>query len=529
MTLRERELRMPADTGALGRQLLPADDVYRVIGESLSDVVCDADFAALYEGTGRAAIPPSVLALVTVFQFLEGLPDRQAARAVATRLDWKYALRLPLAAPSFDFTVLHYFRRRLLAGGAERLVFEAVLGRVQALGLLSRRRQRTDATAVLAAVRALSQLETASETVRLAVRALERADRAWARALLPPGFRARYARSVSEYRLPEAARAAALREVGADGSWLLERLATGPTRLRELEAVRTLATVWAQRFESDEAGTVGPRGDGGTDCTERIISPHDPGARAGRKRGKGWVGEQVHVTETAAAGGPNFITDVATEPAAAGDTAALAGIRARLAARGLRPDEQLVDSGYVSGQQLAASAAGGIDLVGPPLADTSPNGFKLADFRLDHQRQVATCPAGVESVKWAERTERDGSRSLQIRFPRAVCAACPLRPRCTTAAGGRNLSLSEHHARLVARRAEAQTAAFKTKLHARAAIEGTLSELVRAHGLRRHRYRGAAQRHLENLLKGTACNLKRLARAVAARPALAAALAGRAA
>jgi hypothetical protein len=250
------------------------------------------------------------------------------------------------------------------------------------------------------------------------------------------------------------------------------------------------------------------------------MSPHDPEARARRKRGRGWVGEQVHLTETAVPGGPHFLTDIATANAAARDLAALPGIRARLAARGLLPAEQVVDAGYVSGQQLAASAAAGIELVGPPPPDSSANGFKLADFRIDRAARCAICPAGVRATKWAVRTERDGSRALQIRFPAAACAACPLRAQCTTAKGGRSLSLSEHHARLEARRAEAQTAAFKTRLKTRAAIEGTISELVRAHGLRRHRYRGAAKRHFENLLKGAACNLKRLARALAARPAL---------
>lgn len=526
MTLRERDpSAMPADTAELGRRLLPDGDVYRVIGESLADVVRDADFAELYEGTGRAAIPPSVLALVTVFQFLEGVPDRQAARAVAVRLDWKYALHLPLADAGFAFTVLCRFRQRVLAGGQEALLFEAVLGKVKALGLLKRRKQRTDATGVLAAVRELTQLETATETLRLAVRAIEAAESSWARATLPASYRERHARTVPDYRLSEAERAATLRETAEAGSWLLERLAAAPAAVRGLEAVGVLGVVWAQRFERGPDGAARPREDPPA-CTERIISPHDPGARAGRKRGKGWVGEKVHLTETADPAGPNFITDLATENAASHDTAALPGIRGRLAERAATPDEQVVDAGYVSGRQLAESEAAGIELVGPPPADTSTNGFKLADFRIDHERRVATCPAGVESVKWAVRTERDGSASIQIRFPASACATCPLRPRCTASKEGRSLSLSEHHARLEARRAEARTPAFTERLKARAAIEGTISELVRAHGLRRHRYRGAAKRHFENLLKAAACNLKRLARAVAPRPGPAAAAAG---
>ena len=40
-------------------------------------------------------------------------------------------------------------------------------------------------------------------------------------------------------------------------------------------------------------------------------------------------------------------------------------------------------------------------------------------------------------------------------------------------------------------------------------IEGTQSELVRAHGLRHARYRGLAKARLQNYFAGAACNVKR--------------------
>jgi hypothetical protein len=40
-------------------------------------------------------------------------------------------------------------------------------------------------------------------------------------------------------------------------------------------------------------------------------------------------------------------------------------------------------------------------------------------------------------------------------------------------------------------------------------IEGTQSELVRAHGIRRARYRGLAKARLQNYFAGAACNVKR--------------------
>ena len=49
----------------------------------------------------------------------------------------------------------------------------------------------------------------------------------------------------------------------------------------------------------------------------------------------------------------------------------------------------------------------------------------------------------------------------------------------------------------------------------RNAIEGTQSELVRAHGLRRTRYRGLPKAKLQNYFIGAACNVKRWLRRAA--------------
>ena len=69
--------------------------------------------------------------------------------------------------------------------------------------------------------------------------------------------------------------------------------------------------------------------------------------------------------------------------------------------------------------------------------------------------------------------------------------------------------VGEHHTLLQARRQEQQTHAFKQRMKHRNAIEGTQSELVRAHGLRHARYRGLAKVKLQNYFIGAACNVKR--------------------
>ncbi len=72
---------------------------------------------------------------MTVVQFAENLPDRQAAEAVRSRIDLKYLLGLELTDPGFDFSVLCEFRARLITGDQLSLLFDRIVEVCQAKGL----------------------------------------------------------------------------------------------------------------------------------------------------------------------------------------------------------------------------------------------------------------------------------------------------------------------------------------------------------------------------------------------------------
>lgn len=138
------------------------------------------------------------LALVSVSQFAEGLTDRQATHAVRSRLDRKYARSLEPADAGFDFSVLSEFRARSAEADTGRVVFDAVLGAAGEVGLVGAgKRQRTDATHVLAATRDLNRLEFVVQTLRAALNHVAVAAgtgwRGWRRrsgsAAAPPGRR----------------------------------------------------------------------------------------------------------------------------------------------------------------------------------------------------------------------------------------------------------------------------------------------------------------------------------------------------
>ncbi|NIV30193.1 MAG: hypothetical protein GWN58_12060 [Anaerolineae bacterium] len=123
--------------------------------DKLGDIHQDSAFAPLFASSrGRPAESPACLALVTALQFAERLPDRSAADAVRGRIDWKYLLGLELTDAGFHYSVLSDFRKRVLKGGAERQLLDALLDRLIECGLIKERgQQRTDSTHVLAAIR----------------------------------------------------------------------------------------------------------------------------------------------------------------------------------------------------------------------------------------------------------------------------------------------------------------------------------------------------------------------------------------
>src|SRR6266567_8391390 len=136
---------VPQETARVARAAYPKGNLYMQMRDVLGSIYSDEDFTALFPKEGQPAEAPWRLALVTVMQFVENLPDRQAADAVRGRIDWKYLLGLELADPGFDASVLCEFRTRLVQGGAEHLLLDAVLALCKERGWLkARERQRTD-------------------------------------------------------------------------------------------------------------------------------------------------------------------------------------------------------------------------------------------------------------------------------------------------------------------------------------------------------------------------------------------------
>lgn len=521
----ENGYQIPEETVKVAKVAFPNGNIYLALRDNLGPICADENFKDLYPALGQPVESPGRLALITILQYLEDLPDRQAAEAVRSRIDWKYMLGLRLDDPGFDYSVLSEFRQRLLEGKAEALLLEKVLECCEALNLLKgNKKQRTDSTHVIAAVRALSLLELVGETMRRVLDEAAQIAPDWLRVHMKEEWIKRYARRFDGYSLPtsKAKREQLAVAIGEDGVFLLQVMYAedGPKALKTSSKVEILRRIWIQQYyladnkvywRTKEKWGQPPAG-------TMIGSPDDLEARYCVKRSTEWTGYKVHFTETCQADSPRLITQVETTVSTLHDVKVTTRIQDALAKKDRLPEIQLVDEGYMEIDLLLASQKRGIDLVGPvPTSkswqDRVEGAFDHTQFQIDWENRIVTCPNGKTSLTCSERKTWRGAASFTFRFDKADCLPCPFRAKCSRAKNiGRTLTLypQEQYEAQRAARLRQKTEDFKKLYGERAGVESTMSPGVRRMRIRYARYLGLARTHLQETASAAAINLARI-------------------
>jgi hypothetical protein len=491
------------------REILPALEAKR------------PELAAMYcADNGRPALDPVLVAGVTLLQFMEKVPDRQALQHVRFHLGWKHALGLQVSDAGFHATSLVYFRRRLVEHEESRVIFDGLLQRLEEQKRIRRRGvQRLDATHILGLVSHMSRLEMTRETLRLFLEKLERAGD-WPH--VPDGerLRERYLDcEIAWHKLDREALAEKFQQAGEDMAALIAWASNSPA-WAESEVATLLKRVFAEQFELVEGRPHVRRGE----VSGAVKNPHDPEAQWAAKdpaKKTAWVGYKVQIAETVEETQPakpkgepteQFLTEVTTTKAIASDLEGRERLETQQETHGLgRADVLYVDGAYVSDDTLAQANADHRELLGPahPSCNTSGEFFTAEAFDVSVAERRAICPAGHASTQ-CSRLEQAATGEVQYRFEWSYrCDDCPLKSRCTKADKGRRmLVVGEHHDLLQARRRQMQTPEFQERMHHRNGIEGTISEFAR-NGGRRTRYRGLAKTTLANYLHGAALNARR--------------------
>ncbi len=479
---------------------------------------------------GRPAVDPVLLAQVTLLQYTERLPDRQAAEAVVVHLGWKSALGLDVGYSGFHPTRLVTFRARLCQAGLTDLVFDTVVDGLKQAGLVRERgKQRLDSTHVVGVVAKMNRLECVRETLRLALESLPE-DAMEGDALAWALLCERYCKTSVDWRdQNKASLQQKMVQAGEDAAALLgwwEQQAGRWGQKAETQFA-LLQRVFGEQFEPVE--------DALTPCRSTpsggVVNPHDPEAQWSSKDPRNetaWRGYKAQVVETVPEDGEKkpkgepteqFITAVVTTEAITSDIEGMSRVlQSQKEHHAIEPSELFTDAGYITDDTLYEAQQAGRELIGP--ARPSPKhlqGFTSEDFFVDVDddgNPTALCPAGELNTQCALITEGSGSQYYRFEWS-YKCDTCPRRKQCTKSkAGRRQLVVGLHHPLLQARRNEMKTDQFQERMHQRAAIEGTNSELKRKYGFGRSRYRGLAKTSLANSCAAAACDVSRWLRLV---------------
>lgn len=474
------------DASALCRQLVPQGSVEAFLADHRHELFPDEMFADLFPSPrGRPSIPADTVASVMVLQALEGLSDREAARALTDRISWKVACGLALDETGFDYSVLTYWRARLRQSDRPERIFEAVRSVIEVTGVLKGKTRRAlDSTLLDDAV-------ATQDTVTQLIAAIRRVRR------VVPDARA-LALSGHDYDAPgkpliawddELARSALVDGLVRDALSLLEACETPDTDGQS--ALGLLALVAGQDVELEDDHWRVVRGV----AKDRVISVVDPESRHMHKSRSDYRdGYKAHVVVEPETG---LVTATTLTPASAPDGSTGVALLA-----GEVPAQVLADGAYGSGDTLAALRAAGHSLAIKPFPThrAVPGGFDRDDFLVDEVAGTVTCPAGHVATITPQR---------YAKFARH-CATCPLRPRCTNARAGRQLQLTEHDAELVeSRRAWREGDVHEDYRRFRPMVERTLAWLV-ADSHRRVRFRGVEKNQFGLSTRVAAINLRRL-------------------
>jgi IS5 family transposase len=478
------------DASALCRQLVPDGSVEAFLADHRHELFPNEMFEDLFVSKrGRPSIPADVVASVMVLQALEGLSDRDAARALRDRISWKVACGLALDDEGFDYSVLTYWRARLRTSDRPERIFDAVRSVIDATGVLKGKSRRAldstlldDAVAtqdtvtqLIAAIRRVRRVVPEASDVALGAHDYESSGKpviAWDDAV---------------------AKAALVDGLVRDALTLLAAFETGDAEHDVATALGLLALVAGQDVELGEDGTwkiarkVAP---------DRVISTVDPETRHMHKsRSEQRDGYKAHIAIEPETGLVTAATlTPGNDPDGKTGVTLLAGENPGLLV--------LADGAYGSGESLAAlgQAAHRRAIKPWPMSPAIPGGFDRDDFVIDEAAGTATCPAG-HTVTIAPRR----SASFGV-----FCRGCPLRERCTKAKKGRTLILTPHDIELVeARRAWREGDFAEDYRRWRPMVERSISWLV-ANGNRRVRFRGVERNQLGLSLRVAAINLRRL-------------------
>jgi transposase len=248
---------IPRETVRAARAVFSRNNFYILVGEQLEIILRGIDHESLSESTKISRGGGAILPLITFFQFVENLTDGQAMDAMRTRIDWKYALHLPVTAMLFHQNALCEFRQKVIQDPASQCEFQKLVNRLILLNPpYSHAPQSFETLALLSSICSANFMNWALEAMRAALGTLASRFPDWLRQIAQPHWYWRF-NSLSSYTNPVSSmrqQDLPLENIGADIHHLLQEVENSNIHeISELKEIKTLYLIWEQQFETQGA------------------------------------------------------------------------------------------------------------------------------------------------------------------------------------------------------------------------------------------------------------------------------------
>jgi transposase len=483
MGIKERTFQPLPDDLSL-EVLVPKDNFYRHLEERIDLSFVRELVFPLYAKGGRHSIDPVVFFKLQLVLFFENLrSERQLMEVVADRLSIRWYLGYDLHEPLPDHSSLTKIRERY---GLEifRNFFERIVEMCVEAGLVRGKELFFDATKV-------------------------EADAA-VHSLAPRWFVEAHLHDLFEED---------------DDHHESEHEPQGEEEFEDKEFIHSLPTVgnedlirsnsasedWISRSgKQDRSFSSGPR----KRTSDSRASRTDPDATP--MRWSGSARKLGYQTNYVIDGGKSrIILSVLVTPGEVTENRPMLDLLWRTAFRWkIRPHHVTGDGMYGTVENIAAVEESGIRAY-LGLHEAGGRGsdfFPKSAFTYDAEKDLYICPAGETLRALGDAQDiRSRGKVVTYRAKGSICAACSLKPQCTTNKNGRSLRRGPGDEYIDLLRAYMQTELYQKAIRKRKVwIEPLFAEGKLWHGMRRFRMRALEKVNTEALMTATGQNIKRL-------------------
>ena len=485
----------------------------RRVQPRLFDESFQAELAQAYGAPrGAEAIPPALLAMVTLLQAYGQVSDAAAVENATIDPRWHLVLGcLGTEKAPFSQGVLVTFRERMIAHDLDRKLLDRTVALAKETGLFGWQRLKAmfDSSPLLGAGRVEDTWNligrALSTVVDCAAATLEKPreeilKEARLTLLAGPSLKAALDIDWDDPEQQAEALRRLLAEVDALNTWVSEHAGQKAQEVPLKPALEALRRVLDQDLEPDPGGGIRIRQGVARD---RMPSLGDKEMRHGRKsRSKRFNGYKRHIVGI---GGADVIAGAMVLPANEPEQDALRPLLADVRRHG-EPAEVLIDRAYLGSPVVGELRQGGVTITAKPWPSRNAGRFTKENFEIRLDRGEIICPAN-------QHTSIRGLGTV-AHFPADACDPCALRPRCTVAAPGtgRSLAIHEQEDLLLELRLAKKTPEGRAALRQRVAIEHSLARIQGVQGPRA-RYKGARKNTLDLRRCAAVANLQTLARA----------------